>query len=58
MSRNVLGPVAGVIVSALISTAGVFVARMTGSDVATVTIQLHAAATVVLLVTILVRLES
>lgn len=58
MSPNVLGPVVGVALSIFISIAGMLVARTFDTDYAGASLLIHASASVVLLVTILVRLEA
>jgi len=58
MSVKILGPLAGVGVSVVCSGLGVVVSWALGGDVATSVTLIHSAAAVVLLVTILLRLEK
>ncbi|MFQ5789805.1 MAG: hypothetical protein ACE5JI_04940 [Acidobacteriota bacterium] len=58
MSWKVIGPLMGALLSVLLSSIGVVLSPVLGSDVATSATLIHVAAVVVLLVTILVKLES
>jgi hypothetical protein len=58
MSHKFLGPMVGVGVSVLCSSVGAVIARATGGDVTASATLAHVAASVVLLVSVLVRLES
>ena len=57
MSRLVTGTLLGVVVSAFCSLLGVVLARSMGGDVVMSATLVHAAATVVLLVNILLRVQ-
>jgi len=58
MSSSMVGPMVGIGVSVVCSLLGVLVSSTLGGDVATSATLVHAAAAVVLLVTILSRLEE
>ena len=58
MSSKFLGPITGVGVSVVCSGLGAVVASTLGGDIATSATLVHAAAAVVLLVTILSRIEN
>jgi len=58
MNSRWTGPMLGVALSVLFSTMGVVTARVLGGDIVTAATLIHSAASVVLLVTVLFRLES
>lgn len=58
MSRHVTGALIGVLVSVFCSLMGVVIARTLGGDIAISATLVHAAATVVLLVNVLIRIEA
>jgi hypothetical protein len=58
MSYLVIGPLIGVVLVVVMSLAGILISQMLGGSAPTVIGQIHSSAAVVLLVTILVRLES
>jgi uncharacterized membrane protein YjjP (DUF1212 family) len=58
MSYLVIGPIVGVVLVIVLSLAGILISQTLGGYAPTVISQIHASATVVLLVTILARLES
>lgn len=58
MSYLVIGPLVGVAMVVVLCVVGILVSHTLGGYIPTVINQVHASATVVLLVTILARLES
>jgi hypothetical protein len=58
MSYLVVGPLVGVVLVVVLSLIGILIAGTFGGHASTVITQIHASATIVLLVTILARLES
>jgi hypothetical protein len=58
MSYLIAGPLVGVVLVIVLSLVGILISQTLGGDVSLVTLQIQSAATLVLLVTILSRLES
>ena len=58
MSYLVVGPLVGVVLVVVLSLVGILVSQTLGGDVSIVTLQIQTSAALVLLVTILSRLES
>jgi hypothetical protein len=58
MSYLVVGPLVGVVLVVVLSLVGILVSQTLGGNVSIVTLQIQTSAALVLLVTILSRLES
>jgi hypothetical protein len=58
MSYLVVGPLVGVVLVVVLSLVGILISQTLGGNVSLVTLQIHTSAALVLLVTILSRLES
>ncbi len=58
MSYLIAGPLVGVVLVVVLSLVGILISQTLGGNVSIVTLQIHTSAALVLLVTILARLES